>query len=139
MKTHEKPAVITADIVMQVRCAPGMGVLDAKQLLETASPLFYSRFIEAILSDKRRYNLLYDPIEDKSEFAAFFKEAQREAEEELRVWEEEFNKTASETVRFMMGRGRGLGLQARMQRILQEKYNIEWFTLPQMNPGCLFD
>ncbi len=90
MKTHEKPAVISAEAVMQLRRAIGMGVLAAKHFLETASPLLYSRFIEATETNNRGWSFLYDPIEDDPDYAQLVKAAEDEAKQELSRPKEEF-------------------------------------------------
>jgi hypothetical protein len=138
MKTYKKPAVISADFVMQVRRATGMGIINAKHFLETASPLLYSRFVEALQTNNRGWSFLYDPIEDEPEFAESFKGAEREAEQELSKPEKGFSESSSATVHLLRRRGQTHTLQSIKQRILREKYNIEWFTWAEMNPGTHF-
>ena len=135
MRTHEKPTVISAKLVMRVRQATGLGVMDTKRFLEKVSPEYYSRFMEAIYSQtQEQYNfsesyighkLLYDPIEDKLDVKPIIEKANLETEELLR------NKP----------RGRGFGhlFEYTKKRILREKYNVEWFTLAEMNPSVIFD
>ena len=131
MRVHEKPAVVPAEVVMQLRRATGLGVLHAKELLTEASPLLYSRLTEAAQTQPREdprgpnYRGLYDPIEDDSELKKVIQKVEQETEEALR------------------DRKRGMGFchlfWNTKQRILKEKHGIEWFTPVQMNPGSIYD
>jgi hypothetical protein len=126
MQEHEKPAVIPAEIVMQVHHATGLGILDAKQFLTQASLLLYSRLVEAAQTQSgEEFRRLYDPIEEDPESVKAMQQAEKETQEAL-----------SNSQRQM---GFCHLFWNTKQRILKEKYGIEWFTPVQMNPGTIID
>lgn len=133
MRDPEADLPAPAAVVMELRRRTGVGVLDAKRLLERAADSTWNeRMVRALLAhanaahaNAERRLLLHDPIEDDPELgllvAAADEQARRQLEDE--PWR--------------------MGLCHRFwhtkQRILQEKYGIEWFTPAQMNPGSCFD
>ncbi len=137
VRTHEKPEKISAETVMKLSEVTGLAVMEAKRFLEEASPLFYSRFLEAVYSS-RQAGLLQDPIRRDRTLRSAFAAAEQEAGEEVRKEEEEFYRTAPETIHFMWRRSYPLSFDRILKRILKENYDIEWFTIAEMNPGCCF-
>ncbi len=127
MREHEKPAIIPAATVMQVRRAlGGGGVLEIKYFLEAATPLFYSRFIEATQTQVPEDGFhFHDPIEDDPEFETRVEAAHRDTEEALR----DTKRRTGVCHLFWHTK----------QKILRENYGIEWFTPAEMNPWIRFD
>ena len=75
MKDIEKPTEIPAECVMRLRYVTGMGVVEAREFLQSASPLFYSRVVNAINAQEADA-YLHDPIEDEPAIQAIIKEAE---------------------------------------------------------------
>lgn len=126
MPEYEKPAAISADVVMQVHRATRMGIVRTKGFLTDASPLLYSRLVEAAQTQSQEdTHYLHDPIEDDPEIAKVIQQAEQETEEAVRSCK------------------RGMGfchlVWNTKQQILKEKYGIEWFTPVEMNPAIIFD
>lgn len=73
--------------------------------------------------NKRKAVIKHDPIEDTKKFQSIIDDVNREAEslvaQEIRV-------------------GRYYFVEQEKKRILKEKYNIDWKTTDEMNPGWDF-
>lgn len=132
----EKPDPIPNEIIFAVHQVLRMGVLDCRQLLRNASPLFYARFLEAIGSqtvnrEEGRIPFLHDPIEDLPEFAEALATVRQRVAAEL---EPEYRDRDS------FGRRGSCHRFWRMQELLlREEYGIEWFSPARMNPHRLID
>ncbi len=125
MKTYKKPDVIPAKVVMQVHKDASLRVLEAKQFLEQASPVFYERFLNAIDQKSLDVNYLTDPIENEPEMKEIIKQVRRKTEAKLHD-------------RKKM-RGFCHLYWHTQKRILKERYNIQWFSPVDLNPGIWFD
>ncbi len=117
---------IAASAVMKIRRATGLGVLDAKHLLSTASPLFRERLeLAAEYQCTESDDILHDPIEDDPQTKAIIEQAEIETKTRL------------------SGERRRMGFchlyWKTKKAILKEKHGIDWFTPIEMNPACWFD
>ncbi|HEX9995799.1 MAG TPA: hypothetical protein VGB45_01540 [Abditibacterium sp.] len=122
---------VPATVVMELRRRTGMGVLDAKQVLEGAnSSLFFERLMTALitqLGDEARYPL-HDPIEDDPALKAIFAQAEQKAEKELESEKRQMRQMGFCHLHW-----------GTLQRILREEFGVEWFTPSEMNPHIIFD
>ncbi len=113
-----------AEMVMKLRRATGLGVLDCKRILECADSRLYTKLTVAMKS-QTDLRLFQDPIVDDPHTKELVEAAYVEAEHEL------------------TNRGRGLGhchvVWAMTKRILREKHGIDWLSPREMNPWILFD
>lgn len=102
----------------QVRRATGMPVLLCRDWLSKASPSLRERLLLAAKQrgSPEQFCLLHDPIEDDPKFQSALREATIEAEAETSKYD----------------------LWTVKQRILREKYGIQWFSPAEMNPGVHF-
>jgi hypothetical protein len=126
MDADKKSESILASVVMRIRRVTGLGVLESKSLLSTASPLYRSRLeLAAEYQNIEENSILHDPIEDDPEVTEIIERAEAETRIELK------------------GEKQRRGLchlhWKTKKKILKEKYGIDWFTPAEMNPGCRFD
>ena len=108
---------VTADDVLVLRKATGLGISDCRRFL---LGLPVARRQRVLLAARTQVGTLHDPIEDDPSLSDVFGTVRREVEQ------------------------RSDGKRARgrwrlMQEILRERYGIDWMTPAEMNPGCAFD
>lgn len=115
---------VPAEVVMELRRRTGLGVLDAKHILEeAASSAFSERRMTAYLTQGG--TLLHDPIQEDPALRSMFENVEEMVDDELKDEE------------------RRLGFcylyWHTKKRILKEEFGIEWFTPGEMNPHVFFD
>ncbi|WP_338846285.1 hypothetical protein V8J88_21310 [Massilia sp. W12] len=105
--------------------ATGCPVLRAKEVLEGMEPLLRERVLQAV-SQKMRSRVLRDPIEEDPKASSIIAQAREEAEVIVKQ-------------RGLSGKGVCHSIWFEQARILQDKFQIKWFSPKEMNPGVFFD
>src|SRR5437764_1138890 len=128
MTDPDKPESAPAALVMRLRRATGMPVLDCKHFLEQFPPADRGRYVEMAEANRGR---LHDPLEDDPTLGPIIRAVEREValevekEHRKRIAELEMTSPAlAEMLRC------GCGLSHRvwhlMKQRLRERYGVEW-------------
>jgi hypothetical protein len=116
--------IAAASLVMVLRRATGMRVLDCKRVLEYSEQNLYEKLVTAMHTQAEKH-YFHDPIEDEPQTGmlarAAFAEAERELSDEKR------------TLGFCHH------VWATVKRILREAHGVDWLSPREMNPGQHFD
>jgi hypothetical protein len=142
---HSSPnPPVPAELVMRIRRATGLPVMQCKRFLDGLPPEERLRTAEAAEASAAQGGILRDPLEDDPEFRAIFQAVCEEARREVITSHrqaiaelERTNPPAAEL--FHSGRGLCQLIWDATKRLLRERYGIEWRSPADMNPFTRFD
>ncbi|MEL6927838.1 MAG: hypothetical protein AAFO95_04285 [Cyanobacteria bacterium J06600_6] len=136
---------ISPSLIMALRKATGLGVLEAKQFILENPEQLINRILLAYENKQQRIKQgfearphLYDPIEDNERYSDIIKKAKMRVSEIIKEENQQrFLELATQD--FVYKKSSSIRHSRKLKQYLWKHHQIEWFSCHEMNPAWIIE